>query len=189
MKKIPEHLGGHLNKTHLDEGTLSYLINTYDVKTMADVGAGPGGMVRLAQSKGLKAYGIDGDWTVNPDLLHDYQDGPLTIDPVDLIWCVEFLEHVHEEYLPNYMETLKCAKYVFCTASTTTGHHHVNCQPRPYWVSKFEEAGFEYQDKESEKIRKKITTMNTLQPIGKQFVRATGMLYINKNWSNTQNNS
>lgn len=187
--EVPNHLGGHLNKTHLDHGVLEYLISNYPIKTMADVGAGPGGMVQLAKEYGLEAYSIDGDWTVEPDVLHDYQDGPLVVDPVDLIWCVEFLEHVNEEYLPNYMETLKCAKYVFCTASTTTGHHHVNCQPRPYWVDKFEEAGFEYQAEESEKIRTTVTTMNIERPLGKQFVKLTGMFYINQNWGNTENSS
>ena len=61
---LPEHLGGHKNRTHLDEGSLDHCIETLQVKSMLDIGCGPGGMVALARSKGLKAYGIDGDFEV-----------------------------------------------------------------------------------------------------------------------------
>lgn len=189
MSNLPPHLGGHLNKTHIDEGSLDYFINRYKIKTFVDVGCGPGGMVALAKSKGLYAYGIDGDWTTNPKIIHDYITGPLEIKQADLIWCVEFLEHVEETYVSNYMKTLQAGKYVFCTASTTSGHHHVNCKDRNYWVRIFEHFGFEYQDKESELIRTDITTMNLNRGVSKQFVKNTGMFFKNKNWENEQNSS
>lgn len=174
-----EHLGGHQGVTHIDEGTLRWLIERYKITSMLDVGAGPGGMTQVARSMGLTATSLDGDPSVEPDILHDYAEGPYVADPVDLIWCVEFLEHVDEEYLPNYMETFKSAKFVFCTASTDpNGYHHVNCQPLPYWWEKFEEIGFEYLEAESEAIRSSITTMNLDRPYKKQFVKHTGQLYV-----------
>ena len=40
MEKLPDHLGGHLNKTHTDRGTLLYLKNKYNIKSMIDIGCG-----------------------------------------------------------------------------------------------------------------------------------------------------
>ena len=64
---LPEHLGGHKNITHLDEGALDHMMRILNVKSMLDIGCGPGGMVKLAKSKGLDAYGIDGDFSVERD--------------------------------------------------------------------------------------------------------------------------
>jgi len=49
MKELPKHLGGHQNKTHLDVGTLEFFKSTFNIKSMLDIGCGPGGMVNLAQ--------------------------------------------------------------------------------------------------------------------------------------------
>ena len=57
----PPHLGGHLNKTHIDEGALDYLIKKFEIQSMLDIGCGPGGMIGVARAKGLDAWGIDGD--------------------------------------------------------------------------------------------------------------------------------
>lgn len=61
MKNSTSHLGGHLYRTWTDEKTLKYLIEKYEVKSMVDVGCGPGGQVDLAESFGVKSIGIDGD--------------------------------------------------------------------------------------------------------------------------------
>ena len=53
MTHLPQHLGGHENETHIDDGALSYFIENFDVKSMVDIGCGPGGMVDLAKRKGL----------------------------------------------------------------------------------------------------------------------------------------
>mgnify|MGYP003347574177 FL=1 len=78
---LPSHLGGHLNKTHNDRGTLTFLINEYKIKSFLDIGCGPGGMVALANMRGLDSVGIDGDWEVEKEkdaliLIHDFTTGP-----------------------------------------------------------------------------------------------------------------
>lgn len=179
--EVPEHLGGHQGRSHVDVGALDFLIEEYNIKTMVDVGQGPGAMVELARLKGLEAYGIDGDPTVKADVLHDYSTGPYSLDSgVDLAWSVEFLEHVDEEYLPNFMETFKGADYVFCTAAKPgePGHHHVNCQPAAYWISKFAEHGFIFDLVNTCKIRYVHSTMNKDRPIKKQFVRNNGLFFV-----------
>ena len=138
MDKLPKHLGGHMNKTHLDQGSLAFMKKNLNVKSMLDIGCGPAGMVKLANEMGITAHGIDGDFKVErPGIedswltLHDYTTGPSSLDlQVDLIWSVEFVEHVYEEYQDNYMKDFQRGNFVIMTFAppSTPGHHHVNCQ-------------------------------------------------------------
>ena len=175
-----KHLGGHNNITHLDVGTLTFLRDTYNIKKMIDIGQGPGGMVQLAKELGIDAVGIDGDPAVNPDILHDYSVSPLRTEEVDLAWSVEFLEHVYEEYLPNFMETFSCAKYILVTFAKPgePGHHHVNCQPENYWIEKFAEYGYILDAQVTKDIREKHTTMNLHRPFKKQFIKKNGLFFV-----------
>ena len=176
---LPSHLGGHLNKTHNDRGTLTFLINEYKIKSFLDIGCGPGGMVALATMRGLDAVGIDGDWEVEKEkdaliLIHDFTTGPTTIGgSFDLGWSVEFLEHVDEQYQDNYMQAFAKCKYVVCTAAGpgAPGHHHVNCQPEEYWHKVFDKYGFDYDDEVTQRIRNQESTMQ------KPFMQRTGMFF------------
>lgn len=185
MSDLPDHLGGHLNKTHTDRPTLVYLQKKYDIKTMVDVGCGPADMVQIARDRGIDAIGVDGDHTLKstweennrPVILQDLSVGSpdLPLEEYDLAWSVEFLEHVYEEYMPNYMEIFKKCKYIVCTAAPPgyPGHHHVNCQPESYWHEKFAEIGFEYDAEETAYIREN-------SGMRKPFMQATGMFYKRK---------
>lgn len=171
----PNHLGGHLNKTHIDTSTLKYLVDKFKIKSFLDVGCGPGGMVEWAVKLGLDAKGIDGDPNIKNDkvtvLKHDYTLGKEDlVDKVDLIWSVEFLEHIEPNYLPNVIDTFKKADYLFCTANEGPGHHHVNRKPVEYWIKMFERNGFKFLEEDTNRIR-----LNSSMP--REFVRNTGMLF------------
>ena len=108
MTEVPKHLGGHLNRTNTDGPLLKYIKERFKTTSMLDIGCGPGGMKQLANDMGIEWYGVDGDKTVieNTDysLVHDFTLGEATVDKTfDLVWCTEFLEHVEEKYIPNYM--------------------------------------------------------------------------------------
>lgn len=163
---LPTHLGGHANETHLDEGVLDYMISKYKIESFLDVGCGPGGMLELASSKGLKVLGVDGDFTLNhnnPVIIHDYTTGPAFIeDSYDLCWSCEFLEHVDAKYIPNFMNSFQKAKFVIATHAFPGqgGHHHVNEQYYQYWVETFAKFGFIFSANESLYIRS-ISTMKS----------------------------
>ena len=178
-RTLPPHLGGHLNKTHTDRDLLTYLIETHGIKSMLDVGCGPGGMVEIGRLRGLDAFGIDGDFTLdyNDEIrpfihVHDFTTGPAPIDgEFDLCWSVEFLEHVEEQYIPNYMEAFRLCKYVVATSSVSTrGHNHVNCQPQEYWQKVFSDYGLTFDPDATAMIRKKSSMQ-------KPFMQNTGMFY------------
>jgi SAM-dependent methyltransferase len=208
MNKVPEHLGGHMNKTHTDEGVLTFMRDTMKSNSMVDIGCGPGGQVELARSLGYETViGIDGDWSVLPKtaeniclewmgestsedeqkespfwFVHDFSEKPASFlyqpyVPVffDLAWSVEFLEHVEEQYIPNYMPIFQACKYAIVTHAVPgqDGHHHVNCQEKDYWVDKFREYDMIYQDELTVMARDSST-------MKKPFIKRTGLVFQNR---------
>jgi len=133
----PFHLGGHHGITHTDAATLVYLQDRHRIRSMVDVGCGPGGMLDLAATLGIEAWGVDGDPSVARDRVrtHDYTTGALWHRPVDLTWSVEFVEHVHERFIANFLMTFKAGRVLMMTHALPGqgGHHHVNEQPPAYW--------------------------------------------------------
>lgn len=167
MSELPVHLGGHENETHVDDGALTYLINAFDIKSVIDIGCGPGGMVELCKRKGLDVLGVDGDFTVErPEyikeniVIHDYSVGPYIPEKnYDLAWTVEFVEHVEEKYMQNFIDTFKKCKLVIMTHAFPgqPGWHHVNCQHASYWLNVMEQNGFEPLPYTLDQIRRHST--------------------------------
>ena len=160
-KKIHmSHLGGHFGFTAMVRSTFDFITEKYEIKSILDIGCGPAGMVEYANYKKIYAIGIDGD----PDLpkkdyvsLHDFTEGTFTLEKkFDLVYSTEFLEHVEEKYIENFMPLFQKGKYVFISAAPPGqgGHHHVNEKPKEYWIEKFSLYGLKYMEEESEQIRK-----------------------------------
>jgi|TARA_B110000503_G_scaffold124508_1_gene191113 hypothetical protein len=182
---LEEHLGGHLNKTHLDDGALNWLKDTFKAKTYLDIGCGPGGMVELAEQLGLDSHGIDGDYTLtryNADrfTIHDFTQGsaPLT-KSYDIGWSCEFVEHVYEEYIPNYVQSFQQCKVLMITYAPPgwTGHHHVNLQEEQYWIDVLAKYDLIY-NKELTKQLRIHSTMNQHKK-KKAFVKNRGLIFVN----------
>ena len=182
--ELPSYLGGHLEKTHIDGGVLRFMKNAYGVTSMLDIGCSTGGMVRLAQELEMKAEGIEGDWTLENywDRLtihcHDFHDGPCEglQDEYDLAWCVEFLEHVDEAYIANYMVAFERCRFAICTVAPpgAVNAHHFNLKEPLYWQKLFADYGFVYDEHVTQKIRR-VSAMT------KPFMQKTGMFFKREN--------
>jgi len=150
-------------------------------------------MVNLAVRKGLKAHGIDGDRKIaeswfNKSMftIHDFQDGPPTINETyDLCWSVEFVEHVYEQYMDNYVAAFQKCRVLFMTHAVPGqgGHHHVNEQEEDYWLQKIESYGFKFSRQHTTKL-KEVTTMNTDGGRWAPYVKLTGLVFINEKFNN-----
>lgn len=182
MKHYPDnrkHLGGHAFVTHLDLGVLSFCKTELGCKSFLDVGCGPGGMVELARRTGYDPVrGIDGDPRVaNQDIIiHDFATNPYKMyDKFDLGYSCEFVEHVEEKYIPNYMPCFQKCKFVVMTFAPkgTRGYHHVNCRNAQYWIEVFSEYGFVYEEALTNKVRE-VSLME------RNFVRENGLVFINE---------
>lgn len=195
MTDTPEYLGGHVGVTKLDPPVLNSIKDKYNIKSLVDVGCGPGGMKVLCDQLGIDWYGVEGDPTVmttNKDgILWDLTTGIPPIDKeFDLGWSTEFLEHIEAEYIPNFLPIFQKCKYVCCSGAlpNTPGHHHVNCQPTEYWIDIFDNYGFDYDEAYTEHLRsismqqrlRKVDGFTKIEGRKKQFFKTTGMFFIKR---------
>ncbi|MDR7492188.1 MAG: hypothetical protein QN122_12150 [Armatimonadota bacterium] len=146
------HLGGYVEGG--DPATWypelwRWLVETLEARTVIDVGCGEGHAAREFERLGCRVLAIDGvvpKGAVVTIRRHDYTEGPLSLYPAlyDLAWSCELVEHVEERYLPNVLATFACARYVAMTHAEPgqPGHHHVNCQPREYWLGAMAAIGY-----------------------------------------------
>lgn len=174
---LPQHLGGHLNRTHTDAGILTYFRDQLGVRSMLDVGCGPGGQVLLAQQLGLEAHGIDGDDQVprppGPWIMHDYTLGSSGLElQVDLVWSCEFVEHVEACYSDNFLQDFDRGQWICMSYAPPgyAGHHHVNCQPQDYWITKIESRGYRFREDITRQVRQ-ASSMH------KKFMRKRGLVF------------
>jgi cyclopropane fatty-acyl-phospholipid synthase-like methyltransferase len=182
---LDEHLGGHNGLTHLDEGALTWL-KQLGHTSFLDIGCGPGGMVELAEQLGFKVLGVDGDHTLERYkkenfIIHDFQEGPVPVKQFfDIGWSVEFVEHVYEKYIPNYVKAMQQCKNVIMTHAVVgqTGYHHVNCQNAPYWIAKMAEYGLILDEEKTKQLRI-ASTMGKKKK--HKFLEKTGMYFVNEN--------
>lgn len=182
---LEEHLGGHNGITHTDEGVLRWAIDNLNVRTMLDVGCGPGGQVELANSIGIDAEGIDGDHTLerydsNKFIIHDFTIGPAPVSKqYDLAWSCEFVEHVYERYIPNYVQAMQKCKFLIMTYAPVgaNGYHHVNCNTQEYWIDTMLSYGFIFDNELTIDMRKHSTMGKKRKH---QFIKRTGLLFRNE---------
>jgi len=150
------HLGGYVPGG--DEATWypdlwRYLVKKLDVHTVVDVGCGDGQAIKFFRDElGCKVLGLDGLPQEDPDIeVWDFVKGPRRGVPVprcDLIWCCEFVEHIPEEHMKNFLRAFQAGTYVAMTHAEPgqPGHHHVNCKTSQYWIGALAAAGYGFED-------------------------------------------
>ena len=123
------------------------------IENVIDIGCGEGYSSKYFQDKGMVVLCIEGGGKAVdvcrtkklPVIQHDYTEGIYKPETTfDLGWCCEFVEHVTEAHMNNFLETFKHCKYLAMTHAFPgqPGHHHVNCQLPEYWIPKIEALGF-----------------------------------------------
>lgn len=177
------HLGGHKWRCNMDKASLLFLKKKYEVNSMIDIGCGLGGMIWYATYIGIQAVGIEGDSSLPQHSLiikHDFTKGVCEIEKYhyDLVWMVEFLEHLDECYLENIIPILLKSKIVFFTFAPKgkDGFHHVNCRSSFYWIRWFKQIGFSIEKASTRYVRLKSS-------MRRNFVRNTGFVLRNTNYA------
>lgn len=186
MTGTPSHLGGHNFICHEDEGALTAMHERFGCESLLDIGCGLGCQLTAALRVGFgDASGIEGDRAaiakavehgVPPRLImeHDFTTGSCKVREYDLLWSVEFLEHLEEKYLPNFWRTLtSCRPEIAILTAAPPGHggiHHVNCQTPDYWRGAFAACSYKFAPDLTESVRKAST-------MKRDFVRKRGMVF------------
>jgi SAM-dependent methyltransferase len=176
------HLGGNItvgDPHSYSPAVWQYLIGRFAVKSMLDVGAGLGHAALWFQRAGIAAVGIDGlkfncAKSVYPLVQADLSHRAVYC-PVDLVLCVEMVEHLEEKYLDNLLDTLCNGKIIVMTNALPGqgGYHHVNEQPTKYWIDQFAKRNCTVSKDDTEKIQ------SLAKAEGADHIARTGMVLIN----------
>jgi hypothetical protein len=175
------HLGGNLSKIDTDTFSVSvwkFLIERCQIKTVMDVGSGLGFTSKWFIDHGFDVTSIEGllenvNNAVVPTIEHDLTTSSYIKDNIDIVICIEVVEHIEESYIENLLETLCCGKFLLMTHAIPgqKGYHHVNCQPSEYWINHLKEKKFSLLEQESIHIR----TLATQD--GAKWIAQNGMLF------------
>lgn len=162
------HLGGF---TDFDENGVSptlwsAMMKDLTVKSFLDIGCGRGISTTYFLTHGADVLCAEGSHdAVEHSLLpkeriveHDFTRGPWWPEKTyDVVWSVEFLEHVARPYMRNYMTAFHKAALIFCTHSIWGGWHHVEVHKTDWWVERMERHGFVYSKRLTEWTRSQAT--------------------------------
>lgn len=159
---------GHYYDNGLAKGLIK-LLPFMNVKTIADLGCGPGWYVALFRRNGYDANGYDG----NPNVEEmsaplfgngfycqcvDLTDELEAEEPFDLIFSLEVGEHIPAQWEDIYLTNLtrNAVRYVLLSWAIEgqTGDGHVNCRPNSYIINKMKEQGFAVNTPVSNYLRK-----------------------------------
>ena len=174
------HLGGYIrsgsdptrsgmNVEHGDPATWmpelwSWAHDRLGVRSVLDVGCGEGHAAGYFRDLRCEVRGVDGSVQAQQaskiadvHVRHDFIEGPYQPERMfDLVWSCEFVEHVEEQYVENFLLTFRYSRrFVMMTYAPPgqPGWHHVNCQPQEYWVEKLANIGFTLDEALTEESR------------------------------------
>lgn len=150
---VDGHLGGYVPGGDPDTWypeLWAWMIEQEGVRSMIDVGCGEGQTLDWFTENGCDAVGVDGMPQQHDRILkHDYTRDPLAAWvggrwSFDLAWSAEFVEHIEERHVPNFLATFRLARLVLMTHAIPgqPGWHHVNCRHADYWIGVLSAAGF-----------------------------------------------
>lgn len=163
------HLGGFVtggDPDTFDPAIWSELLAVFKPSSIIDIGCGEGHALKWFKDNGIEdILGVEGSTKALESspvkdriMIHDFTEG--TYRPnrsFDLAWSCEFVEHVEEKFIGNFMTTFNSAPVVAMTYSepkwSEGGHHHVNCQPQSYWNDVFEFCGYHWMEEYSMHLR------------------------------------
>lgn len=143
----------------------------YLPRRLVDLGAGCGVYSHFFGLQGVEVLTIDG---VAPPSEHSYpisfQVRDLTAPfennwgRFDLALCLEVAEHIPEPLADAFLDNiLRFSDRLILSAAQPNqgGHHHVNEQPKRYWVAKLAQKGFAYNRRETGRV---LTALTAARP-------------------------
>ena len=178
------HVGGFLqNDTQSYEPRIwEFMTQVMGVRSVLDIGCGRGISTKWFMDHGCRVQCAEGtsegvESTVLPsrDLIvqHDYTQGPWwPTKTFDAVWACEFLEHVGEKYMDNWLASMRSAHYVFTSHSMWGGHHHVAIHHDWWWIEKFESRGYQYLPEVTDIVRRLSMTSGN-------YMKATALVFRN----------
>jgi hypothetical protein len=153
LYSLDYHRKIELEETPMAERLAQYIKNRFDPVHATDYGCSTGIYVRELIAQGIDAMGFDNsqaaiDHCVCPNIEQvDITDSSAVgLRYADLGLCIEVAEHIPERNADDLMRfLLRHTKHWLIFSAAVPGQGgvgHVNCQPRDYWITKFEKRGW-----------------------------------------------
>jgi len=180
------HVGGNISEGDphsFSPSTWNYIIERFAIRSVLDIGAGRGHAAHYFHRAGMQVLAIDGmkENCVNSHypILHLDLTKDSALCSVDLVNCVEVVEHIEEEFLDNLLTSLCRGRIILMTNAVPGqgGYHHVNEQPTLYWVEHLAERGCIVSVDDTNRVRK------LAEEDGAMHLARTGIVLVNNNWN------
>jgi SAM-dependent methyltransferase len=127
-------------------------------RKVVDVGCGAGTLLEVFRNRGCQVFGLEYAKNAlelckkkNLDVQQfDLETMSLTHDrKFDVAISMEVAEHLREKSADHFVALLTSLSSLIVFTAAPPGQHgidHVNEQPPSYWISRFQERGFEYDE-------------------------------------------
>lgn len=183
------HLGGFTaNDTQGQSPSLwTWMLKSMNVRSFLDLGCGRGISTKWFKDHGAKVLCVEGsNDAISKSLLprsdivqHDVTRGPWWPETTyDVVWGVEFLEHVGRNYMHNYMPILDSGAVLFLTHALVGGYHHVEVHHGWWWRARLEAAGFVFSQ-ELSTLCQAVGRISNLDGFSAQHIWSTMQVFIN----------
>lgn len=184
---------GHFFKQNIEHSKRSarllveYLLQQYQIQSVLDIGCGNGIYLHAFLEAGVAdVTGIDGSPNAKETALVDgkyieIRDLSAQIEmnkSYDLVMTIEVAEHLDEKDADTFVANLcRHGNRVYFSAAHPGqgGTHHVNEQPKEYWIEKFKQHGFELQEQVSTELATYLEKENAVF-----WLHKNGMIFEKK---------
>ncbi|MCS4161422.1 2-polyprenyl-3-methyl-5-hydroxy-6-metoxy-1,4-benzoquinol methylase [Salinibacter ruber] len=153
----------------LDSKALAMIIiREFNPQSIIELGCGSGRLLYPYYEQGIEVMGVDASQNAKsvsklPDNRFEIADLKEKYQPsktYDIVMCVEVLEHIPAYASDIVVESIsRCAPIAIVTAAPPGqgGTHHVNEQPKSYWINKFSDCGMRYKPEKSSEIGQSLS--------------------------------
>lgn len=149
------------------------LYQRYKPESVIDFGCAIGTHLEPFYIKGVSIKGIEGNkYAIENSVVpsrylvqHDLREPFVSSGYYDLALSIEVAEHIPEEFADVYVDTVcDAAERIVMTAAPPGqgGTHHVNEQTQEYWIQKFENRGFRFEQNETEEVASLFDVDNSI---------------------------
>lgn len=144
------------------------LYEEFQPQSVIDFGCAIGTYLEPFYKKDVEIKGIDANESafkhaVVPNEFLEYFDLRNEYKPkqkYDLVISIEVAEHLPKSASDNFVKSLTQStnKTIVITAASPDqgGKHHINEQPKEYWIDKFKKKDFRFKSEKTEEIKRKI---------------------------------